>query len=1133
MLAALTSLTPLAPQIKPKPLWVYHERSGIVCSPLAADLNTSEGLEVVVLSRGGEITCLGADGALLWRVSGRAEFNSEPAILDINGDKRLEVVAADREGSVVCLTGAGELLWERQLPGRTDWTSVVGPATGPGFVIVPQTDGTVTCLGPTGNVLWEEKMPSDCFSLPALGDVDSDGELESLIPSDHGFLTCLERDGTVRWRARPRKVGNAGPVCTDLNGDAKAEALCGFNDGTLFAFDGSSGQTLWTFKSAGTIDASISVADLDKDGSQEIVFTAMFERKVYCLDAQGNKRWEFETNGKVPYAAAIGDVDADGMLEVVLPDRDGFVYFLNGDGSLEHELRVEGGMNASPLLADLDGDGRIEMVLATESGVVYCFRLGRYQGPESLPWPTHRLDPAQTADATRRTPEPPDLAVRTVPYVIRTADESAAAGQAIIEIESGPFFVGTNTARATAKNLTGEKVRFLLNVTDPRGVVHSAASDSSEKSLDVELRFPLLSGGKYRLRTALQRMADRVVIARRENAYDVVLGAADRQLVANSVSRVRAAADSLRRQRPEDSDDLEARAWLLERRVRKLAKDTAALADMTWQEQREAVDFAADLRREAEEWAKVAEHSARHFRAKDVGPFVVWQSNPWETLPHLARPEGAPVNEVRVVALQGEWESVCINLSNVTSRTRALRVRPNPTPSGVKALPWDKVTIRDVTEVAVGQKEGPPLVYADFLPEADQAYYSVLPPWESRQVWLTIDTRGLEPDEYFLPLVVAEVAPELSGETITLALRVRPVALPKTNPFQSCWWSYRWWDLHPRWAIFQADHYINLFPGVSIPLGEFDDEGDMVKPPDFAQVDAYVKLRRSAGQARFLFNEPFISLPDGFEMEEVALIAGRLVDMKPGARKMYAQWLPLVVEHLKGLGLGYGDWAFYPIDEPDRSRTCLIASLSRAAKQVDPDVRFYIDFISGRDVYDLDLILPYVDLWCPQPDFAFSTKWGREVVRRVRDAGKEMVCYGILGVTSTWRPYRLMPWQCAKYGLTGAGGWVFINQAYGMWPGDPAGGDGHSATAGWDTLYPSKRLEAYREGVEDYLYLYLLAQFSERAAAAGLQQEAKQALALRQEAIEAVVDSDGGYEKIDHYRLLIGDAIESLAARLQ
>ena len=112
-LLLLTVISWAVPTKHSQPRWAYQERRGIVCSPLAAELNSSPGLELVVLGRGGEITCLGADGALLWRVSGQGEFNSEPAILDLNGDGHLEIVAADREGQVTCLTGAGKLLWQR------------------------------------------------------------------------------------------------------------------------------------------------------------------------------------------------------------------------------------------------------------------------------------------------------------------------------------------------------------------------------------------------------------------------------------------------------------------------------------------------------------------------------------------------------------------------------------------------------------------------------------------------------------------------------------------------------------------------------------------------------------------------------------------------------------------------------------------------------------------------------------------------------------------------------------------------------------------------------------------------------------------------------------------------------------
>ena len=1143
----------------PQPLWVYQEQSGIVCSPLVADLNGDGRLETLILGQGGEVTCLGPDGVLLWRANAEEEFNSGAAVADLNGDGAFEIVAATRGGKVLCLgtvglagkplSPTGRLLWQYQLANTVDWTSVGVIGTGDATCLaVSQTEGTVTYLSTAGELVREVRVPSGATSLLAVADVNGDGRAEMLVPCEYGQLVCLTAEGDTLWTARPVKNGVAGPVCADLNGDGAVEVLVGGGEGTLFALEGASGRTLWSFPSAGAIDASIAVADLDGDGRKEIVFTSMWALKAYCLDAQGKKRWEFATHGKVPYAPAIGDVDADGAQEIVLPDRSRYVYFLAPDGTLKEEMRVEGGMNASPALGDVDGDGALEMVLATETGKVYCFRMGKYQDAASLLWPMHRLDLTQSADATG------GRAAVEARARVSAADDGApqvaaanAPGSAQASVSAGDFFLGGNTALGQVSNPDGEAVRLLLAVTDPTAVRYSTAVDFADKSKEVALRFPVLASGDYRAQVTLRRLSDGAVLDEAWALYrSVALGAEDEALVNERLGRVGNAIERLRARRPQEVEDLELRLERLQRRLTALRERARVFAEMSAEQQAEAIAFAAGVREEAEEWAAVAECSAARLVNDESRRVVVWRSNPWEAVPALARPATGLAQEIAATVLKGEWYSTTVNLTNLTSVTRSVRVRPHPAPAGAPALPWERLTIREVTNIAAPQAEGAPVVYADYLPEANAAGYFLLPAWETRQVWLTLDTRGLEAGEYLLPLVVSEVAPERSAEIINVRLRVRPVALPEPNPFLSCWWSYREWDTHPEWAKFQADYYINLFPGVGIPLGEFDEGGKMVKPPDFSQVDAYVALRRSAGQASFLFNEPFISLPDGFEVEEVNMAQGRLVEMRPRARRMYEQWLPLVAAHLKDLGLDYADWAFYPIDEPNRGATCLIASLSRVAKQIDPRARFYIDFVSPHDVYDLQLVLPYYDLWCPQPENAFHSKWGQEFMRQALAAGGQVVCYGIYGPQSTWRRYRIMPWECAKYGATGAGGWVLIDHPWGAWPSEPgATVANHAISGGWEHLYPTKRLEAYREGVEDYLYLYLLGQLADRAEAAGLRKEAAQARSLREEAMAAVLPfgempglpvtagqqaqaSSRAYETLEKYRALVGGAIEAL-----
>ncbi len=109
--------------------------------------------------------------------------------------------------------------------------------------------------------------------------------------------------------------------------------------------------------------ASPAVADLDRDGAQEIVIARAGRLSVYRPD--GSVKWSATVPARIWASPVIGDFTGDANLEVAIGVADK-AYLYNAAGALQSGFPVTfTGELRSLAAGDLDGDGKLELVTAT------------------------------------------------------------------------------------------------------------------------------------------------------------------------------------------------------------------------------------------------------------------------------------------------------------------------------------------------------------------------------------------------------------------------------------------------------------------------------------------------------------------------------------------------------------------------------------------------------------------------------------------------------------------------------------------------------------------------------------------------------------------------------------------------
>jgi outer membrane protein assembly factor BamB len=139
----------------------------------------------------------------------------------------------------------------------------------------------------------------------------------------------------------------------------------------------SSGKILWKTPARGKVRPAPALADLNKDGTVDVV-AGDEHGTLQALDGRtGAKLWsattgmnEYDAKGFIG-AAAIVDIGGDGTDDVVAGARDGILTAYRGsDGKVLWQHEYPSGIHASPSVADFDQDGKPEILAAWSYGQI-------------------------------------------------------------------------------------------------------------------------------------------------------------------------------------------------------------------------------------------------------------------------------------------------------------------------------------------------------------------------------------------------------------------------------------------------------------------------------------------------------------------------------------------------------------------------------------------------------------------------------------------------------------------------------------------------------------------------------------------------------------------------------------------
>ncbi len=233
---------------------------------------------------------------------------------------------------------------------------------------------------------------------PLIADINNDCRPDIIVTSSIDTGSIFAFDSELKplkgWPIKIGKYIDSSPAVADIDDNGSNEIVIGSDNGKVSVI-GSNGSVMWEYKLCDWITSSPAVSDIDGDGTKEIIIAGFggaykgAASYVVALNNQGVPLpgWPIKLEaGRVDSSPALFDIDKDGRKEIIFGDDDGFLHVFRTDGQELPGWPFKAGaaIDSSPAVADIDGDGNVEIIFGSDDRKLYCVGM---DGKAKTGWP--------------------------------------------------------------------------------------------------------------------------------------------------------------------------------------------------------------------------------------------------------------------------------------------------------------------------------------------------------------------------------------------------------------------------------------------------------------------------------------------------------------------------------------------------------------------------------------------------------------------------------------------------------------------------------------------------------------------------------------------------------------------------
>ena len=308
-----------------------------------------------------------------------AEISTSISSGDLDGDGDKEVVFGTSNGVVYALTKTGTVHMSYQQEDHIVDVPVLSDLDQDGdmeviFISSNDSSSTLYALHDTGDnvtgfpVIFSESIAA----CPSIADLNNNMVLDIVIVTLNGNVYVVEATGMYSTFS-PLSIDDSfssPATIVDLDGDQDLEIIIGDNNGNIHIlhYDGS---LMNSFETDSQINGGVSIADIDGNGSMELLFTGI-DGLLHAWDPISNVEasgWPIDIGSPGVYEAITMDMDSDGDHEIMCVTGVNEIHLYHHDGTQYDNFPYvsQHMIYSTPAIGDIDNDGDYEIIVGTSS----------------------------------------------------------------------------------------------------------------------------------------------------------------------------------------------------------------------------------------------------------------------------------------------------------------------------------------------------------------------------------------------------------------------------------------------------------------------------------------------------------------------------------------------------------------------------------------------------------------------------------------------------------------------------------------------------------------------------------------------------------------------------------------------
>jgi hypothetical protein len=367
---------------------VFSDQGADFIGPAAlARLDGKPGLEIVAAAHGSkEVFCFDYTGAVLpgWPQPTSYGVRAGVVVGDLDGDNDFEIVAVDQDAIMYA--------WHH------DGVEVIDGDGNPG------TSGVFRRF---------PDRPWWHYQMPAISDIDDDGDDEIIIGTQDSTLYVMEGNGAdvPGWPVFIDDFGGGGVAVGDVDDDGALEIVCTVKNKSAIRVYELDGTMVWTryVRQNNFFNASPTLADLTGDGKLEIIYPStdgwLVVKRYDATDLPGFPV-TYSATTYTESSPIVADVSGDGQPDIILGDESKLINAWDASANLldGFPLATQNAIRGTPAAVDLDDDGDVDVVGVGFDRKVYVWDVEHPYDPAASPWPEYKGNSHRNACVGYRVP---------------------------------------------------------------------------------------------------------------------------------------------------------------------------------------------------------------------------------------------------------------------------------------------------------------------------------------------------------------------------------------------------------------------------------------------------------------------------------------------------------------------------------------------------------------------------------------------------------------------------------------------------------------------------------------------------------------------------------------------------------